>query len=208
MSRHPMFAAALPTARWLGPTVVKMVDNNPSAQTLSATSGYRRRIGHRLFLMLVLVWAIMVSLSAGVQAQTGASPSETAKPATTKATAVALPLSDVAHLARRETAPELQVAAWVDQSGPVTAPVLSGKIQLVVFWGVNCPACVRKIPKVREVAKRYNDSDLVVIGLHNAHISPQRVAKFVRDRGLNYPIAVDRSAKKRASWGMTTSTLR
>ena len=158
--------------------------------------------------MLVLAWAVAVSLSGGARAQTGTAASQTVKKNAPRATAVELPPPRTTHFSRRETAPELRVSAWVDQTGPATAPQLQGKVQLVVFWGVNCPACVKKIPKVRAVAQQYQDSELVVIGLHNAYITPAQVTKFARSRGLNYPIAIDRTANKRSSWGMTTDAYR
>lgn len=161
-----------------------------------------RKYGQRVFLLLVLLWALMCGLSSGrsVHAQESASG---APPQQTSAVALVSPRG---HFARpQRPAPELQVSAWVDESGPVTPPRLDGKVQLVVFWGVNCPACVRKIPQVRKVASRYANSDLVVIGLHNAQISAERVARFARDRQLNYPIAIDRSGRNRYSFGATTT---
>jgi peroxiredoxin len=160
-----------------------------------------RKFGQRVFLLLVLLWALMCGLSAGrVQAQ---EPAAGTQPQETSAVALATPRGNFARVAR--PAPELQVSAWVDQSGPVTPPRLDGKVQLVVFWGVNCPACVQKIPQVRKAAGRHANSDLVVIGLHNSQISADRVARFARDRQLNYPIAIDRSGRNRYSFGATTT---
>lgn len=161
-----------------------------------------RKYGQRLFLLLVLLWALMCGLSAGgrVHADDPAPRQDQQK---TSAVALATPPGSFARPKR--VAPELQVSAWVDQTGPVTPPRLDGKVQLVVFWGVNCPACVQKIPQVRKAANRYAKSDLVVIGLHNAQISADRVARFARDRQLNYPIAIDRSGRNRYSFGATTT---
>jgi peroxiredoxin len=161
-----------------------------------------RKYGQRLFLLLVLLWALMCGLSAGgaIHAQEAAAGSQ---PQETSAVALVLPRGNFARTTR--PAPALQVSAWVDQSGPASPPRVDGKVQLVVFWGVNCPACVQKIPQVRKVANRYADSDLVVIGLHNAQISADRVARFARDRQLNYPIAIDRSGRNRYSFGATST---
>jgi peroxiredoxin len=161
-----------------------------------------RKYGQRLFLLLVLLWALMCGVSAGggVHAQEPASGTQQE----TSAVALVTPRGNLARPKR--PAPELQIAAWVDQSGPVTPPRLDGKVQLVVFWGVNCPACVQKIPQVRKAASRYADTDLVVIGLHNAQISPERVSRFARDRQLNYPIAIDRSGRNRYSFGATSTS--
>jgi peroxiredoxin len=160
-----------------------------------------RRYGQRLFLLLVLLWALMVGLSSG--GANAADPAAGTDGSKTTAVALVAPPGTIAKLKR--PAPQLQVAAWIDQSGPAAPPQLDGKVQLVVFWGVNCPACVQKIPQVRKAATRYADTDLVVIGLHNAQISPERVAQFARDRELNYPIAIDRSGRNRYSFGLTSA---
>lgn len=160
------------------------------------------RFGQRMFFLLVLLWALMFGLSWG-GATRADEPAPPAQPSPTSA--VALVTSPTTHARLKRPAPELQVSAWVDQSGPVTPPSREGKVQLVVFWGVNCPACVQKIPQVRKAATRYAGTDLVVIGLHNAQIAPDRVVRFARDRGLNYPIAIDRSGKNRYSFGLTSA---
>jgi peroxiredoxin len=161
-----------------------------------------RRYGQRLFFLLVLLWALMFGLSWGVATHAD---EPAASPEPRQTSAVALVTSPSTHARLKRPAPELQVSAWVDQSGPVTPPSREGKVQLVVFWGVNCPACVQKIPQVRKAATRCAGTDLVVIGLHNAQISPDRVVRFARDRELNYPIAIDRSGKNRYSFGATSA---
>lgn len=212
MSRTPMFAAAQPNAGSVGrhfvasaPLVQRPVQDHLARSARDSHSPTGGSLGHRLFFLLVLLWAMIVALSAGGTSHAADMPAPEAPTSTpVELSPTALPDSGAAHRSRRQIAPELQVAAWIDPTGPVTPPRLRGKVQLVVFWGVNCRACVQKIPKVRQAAARYADTDLVVIGLHNAQISPSRAVKFARDRRLNYPIAIDRTAKNRYSFGMTS----
>lgn len=159
-------------------------------------------IQRRLLLLLVMIWAIVISHSAARPAP-GAEPiaKTTTRPQTV---ARSLPATVATHNIPRNAAPELQVATWVDQTGPTSPPQLRGKVRLVVFWGVHCQPCLRKIPRLQQLASRHSKSDLVIVGLHNAQISPDRLQKFVRERKLNYLVAIDRRAASRYSFGMTT----
>jgi peroxiredoxin len=196
MSCTSTIVAAPPVSGRTRRSVATRLQHLPGASASSsanATGALSRR--HRIFLLLVIVWAIVVSHSGLRISRADDSPSRTA---------IALPPARFSRPLSKARAPELQVVAWFDQKGATTPPELKGKVQLVVFWGVNCPACIKKLPEVRSAASRHAGSDLVVIGLHNAQMSAERLQKFAQARDLDYPLAIDRSADSRYSFGMTT----
>lgn len=174
-------------------------DSPPCPQVAPAVHSRPRR----LFLLLVMLWALLVSSATIRAGKAGSGPS-----AGQQVSTAAVSRSSAALRAHRNTAPRLQVKDWFDQSGRRSAPVLEGKIQLVVFWGINCPACVRKIPQVRRAAARHAKTDLVVLGVHTARVSPSRLQQFARERSLNYPLAIDRAAGTRYSFGLTNDAFR
>src|SRR5262245_40964010 len=40
-----------------------------------------------------------------------------------------------------------------------------GKVLVVDFWATYCPPCVRQVPQLTELNKKYHDKDLEIVGL-------------------------------------------
>ena len=84
--------------------------------------------------------------------------------------------------------------AWLN-SPPLTASQLKGKVVLVDFWTYSCINCIRTIPHVKALHKRYAKDGLVVIGVHTPEFAFERelgnVRKAIADFGIEYPVAVD-----------------
>jgi cytochrome c biogenesis protein CcdA/thiol-disulfide isomerase/thioredoxin len=95
-------------------------------------------------------------------------------------------------------APDLKgIAGWLNtpDGAPITLNSLRGKVVLVDFWAYSCINCQRAIPHVVGWYKAYEDSGLVVIGVHTPEYAfervPDNVAKGAADLGITYPIALD-----------------
>ena len=86
--------------------------------------------------------------------------------------------------------PPLQVAGWINTDKPLTTADLQGKIVLVDFWATWCRPCVRGLPKLIEVHKRYRDVGVVVVGLTSEDgPAAQQVKNFVATKnGMDWPI--------------------
>jgi hypothetical protein len=54
----------------------------------------------------------------------------------------------------------------------------------------------RVMPTVRAAAQKYAGTDLVIVGLHDAHGKPDDVPAFARTHGLAYQLAIDRAEEK------------
>ena len=72
--------------------------------------------------------------------------------------------------------------------GEVTAESLKGKPVLIEVWGVNCPPCLGMMPKINDIAKRYDGKGLMVIGAESQGSSEEDVAKIVKQYKLKFPV--------------------
>jgi len=61
-----------------------------------------------------------------------------------------------------------------------------GKVVIINFWATWCPPCKAEIPDFIELYKTYQKKGLVILGI--ALDNKEKVVKFVKDNGINYPI--------------------
>ena len=76
-----------------------------------------------------------------------------------------------------------------------------GKVVLVNFWATWCGPCREEIPFLVRLAERYPDH-LTVIGVSEDQGSPDTVAAFAGQYGVNYPIVMSTPEIKRAFPGV------
>jgi hypothetical protein len=83
---------------------------------------------------------------------------------------------------------------WLN-SEPLTPAALRGKVVLADICTYTCINWLRTLPYVRAWADRYNDRDLVVIGVHTPEFEFEHdlgnVRRAVQDLGVRYPVAID-----------------
>lgn len=65
----------------------------------------------------------------------------------------------------------------------------SGKVVLINFWATWCPPCREEIPELIALQKQYGDR-LQIIGISEDDDPPEKVLKFARQQGINYPIVM------------------
>ena len=67
-----------------------------------------------------------------------------------------------------------------------------GKVLVVDFWATYCPPCVRQVPQLAQLSKKYRDKGLEVIGLTSDEEADQEnVVKFLREAGADYTVGYD-----------------
>ncbi len=69
-----------------------------------------------------------------------------------------------------------------------------GKAVLLNFWATWCQPCKIEMPWFVELQKQYGPGGLQVLGIAMDDASPEDIAKFARDLGVNYPILVGKEA--------------
>src|ERR671913_511304 len=63
-----------------------------------------------------------------------------------------------------DPAPPLEVERWV-KGAPIDR-FERGTVYVLEFWATWCTTCISEIPHVTELAKKYRDQGVVVIGLN------------------------------------------
>ncbi|MBA2382780.1 MAG: TlpA family protein disulfide reductase [Chloroflexi bacterium] len=90
------------------------------------------------------------------------------------------------------TGPDGQPAPLTDLQGhPVQLADLHGKAVWLNFWASWCPPCQSETPVLRDMAERYRDRGLVVVGISVQEASPENVAAYAAKYQLGYTIAAD-----------------
>jgi peroxiredoxin len=95
--------------------------------------------------------------------------------------------------------PELTIAAadgspapLLDLDGkPVQLADLRGKVVWLNFWASWCPPCQSETPILRDLADRYRDRGLVVVGISVQESSADNVRAYAQKYQLGYTIAAD-----------------
>jgi peroxiredoxin len=69
---------------------------------------------------------------------------------------------------------------------------LRGKVVLLNFWATWCPPCTGEMPDLNSLYRQHgNEKDFVVVGV-NLRERPVEVASFARERGIAFPLLLDR----------------
>ncbi len=114
------------------------------------------------------------------------------------ARAAAAPSGASAGLRDLGAAPELGgTQQWFNTPGsrPLTLAGLRGRVVLLDFWTYTCINCIRTLPELRALDRRYRRAGLTVIGVHTPEFAFERDAGNVREavaaNRLRYPVVQD-----------------
>jgi thiol-disulfide isomerase/thioredoxin len=83
-------------------------------------------------------------------------------------------------------------------SEPITLRELRGKVALLEFWDYSSANCIRTLPYVKEWRSKYQEFDLVVIGVHTPQFKfgrdPENVEAALGRLEIEYPVVMDNNA--------------
>ncbi|HZG54160.1 MAG TPA: redoxin family protein, partial [Pyrinomonadaceae bacterium] len=110
------------------------------------------------------------------------------------------------------TAPEIEIAEWIDQK-PVKLADLRGRVVLLDFWATWCAPCRFTMPKLKTLHERFKGEGLVVIGLTQFFgrdgktvLTPAEelahLRSYKKDLKLPYAFAVGRDAGNDLRYGV------
>ncbi len=63
-----------------------------------------------------------------------------------------------------------------------------GKAVLLNFWATWCPPCKIEMPWFVELQKQYGSAGLQILGVAMDDASPEEIARFAKEMGINYPV--------------------
>lgn len=90
------------------------------------------------------------------------------------------------------------IAKWFNSS-PLKIADQKGKVVLIDFWTYSCINCIRSVPFISELQKKYADRGLVIISVHSPEFDFERdeknIAAAIKKFDIKYPVAVDNDRK-------------
>ena len=63
-----------------------------------------------------------------------------------------------------------------------------GKWVLVNYWAMWCPPCLREIPELERFYQKHHGKDAVVLGIDYEESDHKRLAQFIKDNKMTYPV--------------------
>ena len=85
-----------------------------------------------------------------------------------------------------DIAPAFSLPAAGNVSAKVTSDQLQGKITILNFWSTTCAVCLKE---TEDLARVHNSGKAVVVGIA-LEKDADYVGRFVKDKGINYPVAL------------------
>jgi cytochrome c biogenesis protein CcdA/thiol-disulfide isomerase/thioredoxin len=163
-------------------------------KSLGAGQWVRRALG-----VLVLAAVVVIALGLDTKLLTKVSSSQTNSIETGLARALGMedhmPSGGSASLNDQGPMPPFDGATGWLNSMPLDAKALKGKVVLVDFWTYSCINCIRTVPEIEALHKRYGKDGLVVVGVHTPEFAferdPANIRKAIGDFGITYPVAID-----------------
>jgi len=72
----------------------------------------------------------------------------------------------------------------------VTLSDFKDKVIILDFWATHCPPCIQEIPDFVKLYNKYKDKGLVIIGVSLDRGDVEKVKRFCRNKGVNYPVVI------------------
>lgn len=68
---------------------------------------------------------------------------------------------------------------------------LRGRPVLVTFWATTCPGCIKEMPHLISLYRKFSGDGLEIIGVAMAYDPPNQVMKLIQHRQIPYPVSLD-----------------
>jgi len=91
-------------------------------------------------------------------------------------------------------APTFELPLADGSGGTLSLEELAGRVVVLDFWSTTCPPCLREIEHLKVLWRRMKPRGVMIVGLSAGGESAAQIARFGRDRDIDYPLVVDRGA--------------
>ncbi|MEW4570934.1 TlpA disulfide reductase family protein [Tautonia sp. JC769] len=95
--------------------------------------------------------------------------------------------------------PEFSIGDWINAD--LSAGDLEGKILIVDLWATWCGPCLAAIPKNNDLAERYADQGVLVLGVCTSR-GQEKLEQVVEQRDIQYPVARDPDQQTAEAWNV------
>jgi thiol-disulfide isomerase/thioredoxin len=100
------------------------------------------------------------------------------------------PVDDISPAERIKSAGDVEITKL--DGGTFKLSDYQGKVLIVDFWATYCPPCVRQVPQLAELSKKYREKGVAVVGLTSDERADQeKVLEFLKKAGAEYTIGYD-----------------
>lgn len=86
-------------------------------------------------------------------------------------------------------APDVNVIKWVTPNAPDVSS-MKGNVRIIEFWATWCGSCVKNIPHLNEIYRKYQPEGVELISL-SSDKSYNTLSKFVKLKGIEYHVGMD-----------------
>jgi peroxiredoxin len=100
---------------------------------------------------------------------------------------------DAGKALKNQMAPDFALTS-LDGKTTIRLSDYRGKAVLLNFWATWCVPCKIEMPWFVELQNQYGAQGLQIVGVAMDEDSPEEIAKFAKDMGVNYPIAVGKES--------------
>jgi peroxiredoxin len=103
----------------------------------------------------------------------------------------ALQLKGGGTLPEGGAAPAFSLPSAAAAGGSVELAALRGKVVVIDFWSTTCAPCLAEMEVLETLRRRMGPRGVEIVGVCAGGEPVAEVARFVRERGVPYPIGVD-----------------
>ncbi len=88
----------------------------------------------------------------------------------------------------------------------LSLPDMRGKTVILNFWATWCPPCKAEIPVLNTFADTLKGTNTILIGINatSSEKSPEAVERFIKLKGITYPVIPDTKGLIAAEYGIIT----
>jgi peroxiredoxin len=104
---------------------------------------------------------------------------------------LAIAATVAAWLARERPAPAPEVAIATIGGETLNMGSMRGNVVLVNFWATSCVVCVREMPRLADIHRRYHAQGLETVAVAMSYDPPNYVVRFAEQNGLPFRVALD-----------------